>query len=63
MFPLKDDNPSRSTPVVTVAIIVLNALAFLYQVSLETGGSPREAQAFVFEFGLVPCRLAGVCPV
>jgi membrane associated rhomboid family serine protease len=60
MFPLKDDNPARSAPVVTAGLIVLNALAFFYQVSLETAG-PREAQAFVREFGLLPCRLSGSC--
>jgi len=38
VFPLKDDNPSNSAPVVTVALIVLNALFFVYQISLEAGG-------------------------
>ncbi len=64
MFPLKDDLPTRSTPAVTVGLIALNVLAFLYQVSLEIGG-PGEgagaARAFVMEFGLVPCRLTGAC--
>ena len=64
MFPLKDDLPTRITPVVTVGLIVLNVLVFLYQVSLEVGG-PGEgagaAAAFVMEFGLVPCRLTGAC--
>jgi membrane associated rhomboid family serine protease len=64
VFPLKDDLPARTTPVVTVAIIALNVLAFLYQASLEVGGTregARAAQAFVYEFGLVPCRLTGLC--
>ncbi|MBI4634916.1 MAG: rhomboid family intramembrane serine protease [Candidatus Rokubacteria bacterium] len=64
MLPLKDDLPSRATPVVTVGLIVLNVLAFLYQLSLETGAGPgaaREAQAFVVEFGTIPCRLTGAC--
>ena len=65
MFPLKDDNPSRTAPVVTVALIVLNALVFLYQISLQAGGpdGARAAQAFIEEFGLVPCRLTGACRV
>ena len=65
MFPLKDDNPSNSAPVVTVALIVLNALFFVYQISLEAGGADgaRAGQAFIEEFGLVPCRLTGVCRV
>ena len=65
MFPLKDDNPSNSAPVVTVALIVLNALFFVYQISLEAGGADgaRAGQAFIDEFGLVPCRLTGACRV
>jgi membrane associated rhomboid family serine protease len=64
VIPLKDDVPSHSTPVVTVSLILLNVLAFLYQASLglEAGGGPaRAAQAFVVEFGLIPCRLTGQC--
>ena len=64
MFPLKDDVPSRTTPVVTVGLIALNVLVFLYQVSLQGEGSPEglgAARDFIFEFGLVPCRLTGAC--
>lgn len=65
MFPLKDDNPSATAPLVTVALIVLNALVFVYQISLQVGGpeGARAAQAFVEEFGLVPCRLTGACHI
>jgi membrane associated rhomboid family serine protease len=66
MFPLKDDLPTRSFPVVNVGLIVVNVLAFFYQVSLEIGGagpSAEAAQAFVIEFGLLPCRLTGACYV
>ncbi|MBI2203400.1 MAG: rhomboid family intramembrane serine protease [Candidatus Rokubacteria bacterium] len=68
MIPLKDDVPSQSPPVVTVLLIALNVVAFLYQMSLEFGGAavPRgmvpPAEAFVFEFGVIPCRLTGACP-
>jgi len=70
MFPLKDDLPSRSAPVITVSIITLNVLVFLYQLSLQFGVSLEvdnpphaleTAQAFILEFGLVPCRLTGLC--
>ncbi|HEY7039931.1 MAG TPA: rhomboid family intramembrane serine protease [Methylomirabilota bacterium] len=65
MFPLKDDNPSRTTPVFTIALIIANVLVFIYQVSLEIGGSEgtRAAESFIREFGLVPCRLTGSCLV
>src|SRR6185312_12355080 len=41
-----------------------NALVFFYQVSLEVGGvqGARAGQAFIEEFGLIPCRLTGACP-
>ena len=64
MIPLKDDIPSSSLPVVTIGIIILNVLVFLYQLSLGGSGEPGATQAaeqFVLEFGAVPCRLTGAC--
>jgi membrane associated rhomboid family serine protease len=64
VFPIKDDTPSLTTPVVTVSLIILNAIVFIYQVSLDVGdgaGGGRAGQAFILEFGLIPCRLTGVC--
>ena len=66
MLPLKDDIPTRTVPVVTIGLIAANILVFLYQASLQLGDDPvaaRAAQAFVFEFGLIPCRLTGACEV
>jgi membrane associated rhomboid family serine protease len=40
MLPLKDDLPNRTFPVVTVGLIVLNVLAYLYQYSLELSSHP-----------------------
>lgn len=50
MFPVSDVIPSRTTPVVTIGIIVLNALAFLFELSFDE----RELQRFVLAFGVVP---------
>ena len=50
MIPLLDVIPSRTTPFVTVLIIVLNAVAFVF----ELGLSEREFTAFVMAYGLVP---------
>jgi membrane associated rhomboid family serine protease len=68
MIPLKDDVPSRGAPVVTMLLIGLNVAAFLYQFSLEMSGAgpahrgaPGAAEALIFEFGLIPCRLTGSC--
>jgi len=65
VFPLKDDNPTQTAPVFTVLLIVANALVYFYQFSLEVGGpaGARAGQAFIGEFGLVPCRLVGSCLV
>ena len=52
MIPLRDKNPSRSTPVVTRGLIVLNAALFLYELSLGSG-----LRDFMFSWGLVPARL------
>ena len=65
MLPLKDDIPTRTVPFFTIGLIALNILVFLYQLLLEVGEDPgagRAAQLFVFEFGLIPCRLTGACP-
>jgi|SRR5215471_6297584 len=66
MFPLKDDIPSRTTPFVTIALIAVNVIVFLYQTSLQLSADPhaaRAGEAFVLEFGAVPCRLVGLCVV
>jgi membrane associated rhomboid family serine protease len=65
MIPLKDDLPSRSLPIVTFGLIALNVAAFLYQASLSLdprGPGAGAAEAFVREFGVIPCRLTGACP-
>jgi membrane associated rhomboid family serine protease len=56
MIPLRDVIPSRTRPVVTTALIVLNALVFLRQFGL----APELDQAFVFRFGLVPAEFSWV---
>ncbi|MGE0815595.1 MAG: rhomboid family intramembrane serine protease [Vicinamibacterales bacterium] len=54
MIPLRDVIPSRTTPVVTTAIVVANVLVYLREMSL----APRELEAFVQTFGLVPAEFA-----
>jgi membrane associated rhomboid family serine protease len=64
VIPLKDDVASSRVPVVTIGLIILNVVAFLYQMSLQVAEYPqmtRAAQEFVFEFGVIPCRLTGIC--
>src|SRR5262249_39236281 len=50
MIPLRDVIPSRTTPYITVTIIVLNALAWMFELSL-----PREfLPEFLQFYGVVP---------
>src|ERR1043166_6121541 len=54
MIPLLDVIPSRTTPYITVTIIVLNAVAWLYEVAL-----PHESLNQVLTiYGVVPAYLA-----
>jgi len=50
MFPLRDTQPSYSKPVVTVLLIVVNILVFLYEFSLDD----YSLNAFITQYGLVP---------
>jgi membrane associated rhomboid family serine protease len=51
MIPLRDDNPTRTFPVVTIALIVANVLIFLYELSLPHAAA---VNAFFADFALVP---------
>jgi len=63
MIPIRDDQPSYSTPFINYFIIGLNVLVFLFELSIGAEGR-RALNAFVFEFGVVPVlierALAGV---
>jgi len=50
MIPLRDVIPSRTTPVVTVAIIALNAVAWFYELSLPE----RSLDNLLKAYGVVP---------
>src|SRR5881394_3323345 len=50
MFPIRDTQPSYSKPVVTILIIAVNVLVFLFEFSLDD----YSQNAFIHAFGLVP---------
>jgi rhomboid family protein len=50
MFPVSDVIPSRTVPFVTVGLIVVNVLVFLYEVSL----APVELQTFMGTYAVIP---------
>ncbi len=51
MIPLRDSTPSGSVPYVTIFIIVINGIVWLYEASLGPG-----FQKFIIQYGLVPIR-------
>lgn len=63
LLPLRDHNPTTRTPVVTIALIAINTLVFLRQITMgpdmalfltRWGATPYELTHFVDLIGLVP---------
>ena len=58
MIPIRDDQPSFTTPFINYLLIALNTLVFLFEVFAL---NPQTRNAFVFQFGVEPIRvLAGL---
>jgi len=55
VIPLRDENPSGTPPIVTIAFIVLCVLVFLWQLSFGGEGGQR----IVYSLGVVPAVLLG----
>ena len=74
LLPLRDYRPSGSFPIVTVALIAINVLVYLYQ-ALILGDRPSPyrmwvgfrverltlEELFLFTYGVQPCELFGRC--
>jgi membrane associated rhomboid family serine protease len=54
MFPISDVIPSRTRPLVTISLIVLNTLAYVYQLQLDE----TSLQRLVFAYGVIPARFS-----
>jgi membrane associated rhomboid family serine protease len=52
MIPLSDENPTRSFPIITIALVAANILVFLYELSL----GPR-TDAFIRACAFIPAEL------
>jgi len=52
MIPIRDRNPSGTFPFVTVSIIALNIMVFLFELSMGQG-----LDSFLFQFGVVPIKV------
>jgi len=64
VFPLRDNNPTRGRPLITLALIAINlAVFFAWQPSAFWGGAgsraavEKEQMAFLFAHAAVPCEI------
>jgi membrane associated rhomboid family serine protease len=71
LIPLTDNLPTRSRPVVTLALIAINVAVFLFQMAAPVQHLPTTNQrvypvegqtAIHYEYGFVPCELLSSCP-
>jgi len=54
MIPLRDDNPTTLRPIITMGLIVVTTLVFLWQLSLGS-----QAEQAILSLGAVPAKLSG----
>ncbi|MGH8186991.1 MAG: rhomboid family intramembrane serine protease [Steroidobacteraceae bacterium] len=55
MIPLRDENPSHGKPVITIALIAICVLVFLWQFTL----GPVRGQQIIYALGVIPSVLLG----
>lgn len=51
MLPIRDTIQSRTYPIMTISLIIVNAIAFIFQISLGRGGNE-----FIMAYGFIPSR-------
>lgn len=57
MIPLRDANPTRRTPYITLGIVVACFVAFAWELGLLASGSEPKLDGFVTAWGVVPADL------
>jgi membrane associated rhomboid family serine protease len=57
MIPLRDANPTRRTPVVTLGLIIACFVAFAWELGLSASGGESALDAFITTWGVVPAEL------
>jgi membrane associated rhomboid family serine protease len=60
LFPLRDINPTRTTPVVTLLLIAANLVVFFL---IQGRGTPDEQQALVYERAAISCEVTTGFPL
>ncbi len=59
MFPYRDENETQRTPLITLGVITLNVLVWLF---IQGAGSAMPLARSVCELGLIPGELTGMLP-
>src|SRR5687767_3704371 len=57
MIPLRDANPTRRTPFVTLFMILACSAAFLWELSVTASGGDAALEALVTRYGAVPANV------
>ena len=57
MIPLRDANPTRRTPLVTVSLIIACFVVFAWELGLLASGGDPALNAFITQWGVVPAEL------
>ena len=52
-------DPTKAFPAITVGLVVVNVLVFLYELTL----SPDQLDAFLNAYALIPCEYTGQCAI
>ncbi|MBI2372149.1 MAG: rhomboid family intramembrane serine protease [Deltaproteobacteria bacterium] len=63
MIPLKDNIPTMRFPVVTVGLMAVNILVYLYEFLLWAEGGHRFFEGFLFQMGAIPAEILGARPL
>ena len=57
MIPLRDANPVRRVPIVTIGLIVACVVAFAYELGTQSTGGDSALEGLFAQFGLIPADL------
>src|SRR5215472_9113570 len=60
MIPIRDDQPSFSTPFINYFLITVNVLVFLWELSVQFSVGHRALNGVMLEFGVVPHRTLAI---
>lgn len=58
MIPLRDKNPTRRTPLVTLALIAVTGAVFAAELAIEASGGDAALNEFILAWGAIPARIS-----